>query len=498
MVINWLWLGCSNERQFGEGFKSENRHFELCTRLEHFKAHLDALSAEQISNLVGITITGLDNIFADLEQKEKTMEKVESGIDSFFARVEEIRKENVKIMFGPLLMWKKHSKELRSTAAGAIKTLKVKYPGIRVVQKLTSLKFSSDGVHLNERSAKIHFGAVQSASEDFFYNEDDEYYTDVESNRDDVNMETDVEIEITKVVEPEIQVIKLARPKNDEKIEDEIDEEPMQHSINNPAFAALLAEVKTVKHMMFERWLVDLIVSAGTKEDLDRIENNANMNKIVISGIEVEGIWAATDWKARVPLIKAAIGPLFKLIDPEHSKDIGYIKHLNGRLKGARQIIEVTMGSEAEGKAIRKKYAERVREWREAKTFPAKVHGVSIAPALTLATRVRVAMLHAMAKGIKKCYNNKDAWVIQHVARPVIKIETTQPDNTKVIQSLGFAQAIAHTLKELPKVKLSPQDLFDAYSIAGTRFGPELCHYFVILSIDQAEKIEKSKRTKKK
>ena len=112
MVINWLWLGCSNERQFGEGFKSENRHFELCTRLEHFKAHLDTLLAEQISNLVGITITGLDNIFADLEQKEKTMEKVESGIDSFFARVEEIRKENVKIMFGPLLMWKKHSKEL--------------------------------------------------------------------------------------------------------------------------------------------------------------------------------------------------------------------------------------------------------------------------------------------------------------------------------------------------------------------------------------------------
>ena len=84
------------------------------------------------------------------------------------------------------------------------------------------------------------------------------------------------------------------------------------------------------------------------------------------------------------------------------------------------------MGSEAEGKAIKKKYANRVREWREAKTFPAQVHGVNLAPALTLATRVRVAMLHAMAKGIKKCYNNKDAWVIQHFARPVIKIHSAR------------------------------------------------------------------------
>ena len=47
--------------------------------------------------------------------------------------------------------------------------------------------------------------------------------------------------------------------------------------------------------------------------------------------------------------------------------------------------------------------------------------------------------------------------------------------------TLGFAQAIAYYKQELPYSNLSSQDLYDAYSIVGNRFGQELNHYFVIL-----------------
>ena len=105
---------------------------------------------------------------------------------------------------------------------------------------------------------------------------------------------------------------------------------------------------------------------------------------------------------------------------------------------------------------------------------------MSMGPSLTLATRVRIAILHALAKEIKSALEDTDAWVIQHVARPVLKIETTQNDETKIL-TMGFAQAIAYYKQELPHSNLSSQDLYDAYATIGNRFGLELNHNFVIL-----------------
>ena len=42
-------------------------------------------------------------------------------------------------------------------------------------------------------------------------------------------------------------------------------------------------------------------------------------------------------------------------------------------------------------------------------------------------------------------------------------------------------------MRELPDAKLSKQDLFDAYTIAGKRFGPEIGHYFVLMDWETAE-----------
>ena len=110
------------------------------------------------------------------------------------------------------------------------------------------------------------------------------------------------------------------------------------------------------------------------------------------------------------------------------------------------------------------------------------MNGVSISPSLTVATRVRIAILKAISKIIRSDLPNHDSWVIQHAARPVLKIEITLDDNRKAENSYGFAQAIAFMIKEMPERKLSDQDLFDAYTIAGTRFGPEISHNFVLLN----------------
>ena len=49
----------------------------------------------------------------------------------------------------------------------------------------------------------------------------------------------------------------------------------------------------------------------------------------------------------------------------------------------------------------------------------------------------------------------------------------------------------------MPGYKFSDQDLFDAYAIAGTRFGNEIGHHFVILDMKTAMEMSKKKRQKK-
>ena len=87
--------------------------------------------------------------------------------------------------------------------------------------------------------------------------------------------------------------------------------------------------------------------------------------------------------------------------------------------------------------------------------------------------------------------------MIQHVARPVLKVEQTE-NGKKTLTSYGFAQTMAFFLKELPQSRLTDQLLFDAYTIAGTRFGPEISHHFVVLEMDTAEKISKQRNKKRK
>ena len=88
------------------------------------------------------------------------------------------------------------------------------------------------------------------------------------------------------------------------ELDDERDLEN-QMSYNHPSFATI-KDFVTLKTKVEERWSTDLYVAAGTKEDLDKIENEKNMNKIIFSGIEIHDLWAENlTWANRVEKIKS-------------------------------------------------------------------------------------------------------------------------------------------------------------------------------------------------
>ena len=271
-----------------------------------------------------------------------------------------------------------------------------------------------------------------------------------------------------------------------------------KHTLDPSQFQALVKEFLSLKRQVFMTRDMDLLVHAGTKEDIDRLENNQNMNKVIVSGLNIPEIWTdGKDWKDRVGMIKENVTELLKFIDPTNKYEIGYVKHLNQKLKAARQIIEVTLETEKHGRVIRKVLSGKIKVSKNTK-FPDCMNGVSISPALTISTRVRIAILKAISTAIKRKSDDCNAWVIQHVARPVLKIEKKKENGETMENLFGFAQSITYMMRELPEAKLSKQDLFDAYTIAVKRFGPEIRHYFVLMDWETAEATSRNKSGKKR
>ena len=508
----WLWIGNSNTKPYVTAFDNEFRKFKLCTKIEHYKGEIESAP----DNCENLTFSGIDTIISDLG-KNKTAEELESELDKIFSTLESYRLQGMKIIVEPLLPWKRHPEATRRAATSAFKTLKNKYPGILIPPKPDFIKFTADSVHLTDRAGAKLYKLMYELSVDFFEQKEDNYQS---------GMDTDGESETSTLADEEIEIVgsenvtqknpipghskpnkqsgpKPSIPANPGKrkrpnisprgnprtinINDEDNDEGNFFSLTHPDFRKLVKDFASLKSQVIKRWSVDLLVSAATKEDLDKTENEKNMNKIVFSGVEIHDLWAADlTWAIRLEKIKTALMDFIKIIDSDGTYDLGFIRHLNFKLKGTRQILEVTMGSEAQAKTLRKAYGAKVKTWRENKDFPDAVKGMSMGPSLTLATRVRIAILHALAKEMKSALEDTDAWVIQHVARPVLKLETTQNDDTKTILTMGFAQAIAYYKQELPHSNLSSQDLYDAYAIIGNRFGLDLNHHFVILDPDTA------------
>ena len=474
----WIWLGSSNTKAYKEAFEAgKKRQFILCTRVDQFAAEIDTL-ADRCDFL---TISGLDNILADLTREQLDPTKLNTEIDAFFQKLEEYRVEGMKIVIEPLIPWKKHSEEVKRAGLDILKSMKNKYPGILVAPRPQSLRFAPDGVHLVERSSHTMFKVVKELCEDFFFRPgDDDQLSDHEQKPEDQEQGKDKNKSKSK---------KRKANQNDQsdmETQDDSDQDDKKHAFNVAEFYALVREFRSLKRQVFMNRDVDLLVHAGTKEDIDKLENNQNMNKVVVSGLDIANLWTeGKDWKDRVAMIKKNVLELFKFIDPTNAYEIGYVKHLNQKLKASRQIVEVTLETEQHGRGIRKALSQKIKTWKNTK-FPESMNGVSIAPSLTISTRVRIAILKAIATTIKR-KDNHDAWVIQHVARPVLKIEVKQEKGENLENSFGFAQSIAYMMKELPECKLSRQDLFDAYTIAGKRFGPEIGHYFVLMDWETAE-----------
>jgi hypothetical protein len=83
------------------------------------------------------------------------------------------------------------------------------------------------------------------------------------------------------------------------------------------------------------------------------------------------------------------------------------VVHLN-KSPGARPILEVKLDNRSTAAMVRRCFLMKVRE--------TPMPGVTIAPAVTTGTRVRIEVLKAIAKRLKAA--GQESFCIQHVAKP--------------------------------------------------------------------------------
>jgi hypothetical protein len=87
------------------------------------------------------------------------------------------------------------------------------------------------------------------------------------------------------------------------------------------------------------------------------------------------------------------------------------VVHINKTI-GARPIFEVKFDTRETAAMIRRTFLTKVRS----NPMP----GVTIAPAVTTGTRVRIEILKAIAKRIKA--GGQDSFCVQHTARPILAV----------------------------------------------------------------------------
>ena len=295
----WIWIGNSNTKPFATSFDNEFRKFKLCTKIEHFKGEINSAP----DNCDNLTFSGIDTIVADFG-KSKSAEELEAELDKIFSTLDSYRLQGMKIIVEPLLPWKRHPETLRRAAVSAFKTVKNKYPGILIPPKPDFLKFTADGVHLTDRAAGKLYKLMYELSVDFFEQKDDNYHSGMDTDESETSTIAEEDIEIveednttqkTQVPGPSKRNIQpgtksgaTVRPRKRLRsnpktvnIEDEDEDGSNVFSLSHPEFRKLVKDVASLKLQVSRRWTADLLVSAGTKEDLDKIENEKNMNTLL-------------------------------------------------------------------------------------------------------------------------------------------------------------------------------------------------------------------------
>ena len=380
-------IGSSNIYRFykPESFKGyKKQKMMACTNMETFKVAMDELEDTK----GGVTISVIENFVCratravnNEAKEEATREIIKEYIRLIkisATKCPKLKFAIVQPMQRPLDFWySDNHKSVSKWIEDGIKDM-----DLGNVTKIEGLAekaqvFDKDGVHLTGTSGKAFIDAILFHAEEFFL-----------ADFIDLEMET----EGTKTAEKE--------GKNNSK------------TSLDKRMSTLEREVGKIKEDLKEKRFHDSMVTARIREELDWIINEKKEDRIVLTGL-TNRTTMPTGLEAKKKWVNEMVGGILDSIVPEASKHFLFANQ--GRSRGRDvTLVEVRMESKEMAFKIRKQFAEK-------KKAGVDFGRLFLSNSVTLATRVRIDILKAIAK--KYSSEKEDLYVTAFTSRPVLQVK---------------------------------------------------------------------------
>ena len=404
---------------------------QKCCNIETFKVLMEELDEDENEVMISV----IENFICDEvdgEKEEKRIdEKVKKAIDTFL-RVVQVTSERLKKtkfavcqpILRPRVGWyTKRFQSITKSYSDGICALKASNVAWIKAPLDKEQIFIEDKIHLTEESGVFLIESLMSSSNEFF------------KAKDFITI--------------------------DENMEDEEDDEESESE--TPRLDNVEKEVSMLKSDILARRHFDSLVTARLCEAQDTELNKSREDRIVINGL-TNAIPMPILAEEKEKWKNEMVAEVVNSIVPGSAAKIVFV-NLGGNRDRAIPLCEV-------------KFADRETAIKIRKDFAAKKKGghdygrLGIFNSVTLATRVRIEILWAMAKKIQ---NEKEtATVLGYSSRPTLQVKDKSGQRRPL--SLGFADSLSRYGKSLKE-----GDLVSAYKKAGTSFAGLMQQNFVVM-----------------
>ena len=445
-------IGSSNVYRFylPETFREFKTYSMVkCTNVETYKARMECIDPKE-EKLVIISV--IENFIADAVRKIQTdegeveAEKFDSTIcntiKDFFVvlkaaaeRSPETKFAMVRPILRPALPWYMENYdticEFFDIGINSLKMVNV--TKLDCMSRM-SQQFDEQGVHLTPPAGKVFVEAMLMMADAFDKAEN------VDLTREDVEMGSS----------------EGASGSGSAGVPSKASKEIRTQGIEN--------RVISLENEVRERRLVDNLMMARMREELDLVTNIKKEDRVIITGL-TSNTPIPVNYDERKKWLRAIVDALLNRIEPGTSDRIVFVSQ--GRRMGRDiPMVEVKLDS-------------RDRAFKIRNTFVTKKKGgedfgrVHIANSVCLATRVRVDILRAIAKQFN-VEGGEEMYISAYSSRPVLHINDKKGNQKPY--ALTFADAVTRY-----NGMIDGDLLGEAYRRAGGSFKGQLEQHFVVL-----------------
>jgi hypothetical protein len=305
---------------------------------------------------------------------------------------------------------------------------------VTIISSITevSQQFEDDKIHLTKPSAKVFLEVIITAAEKFF---------------------SAPLVDLTEQGE----------------VHDDDDDDEIQGKMKS-----MEDRLKRLEHsirVQSDKNIANDLMFARSREETDAISNRSKEDRLVINGLK-SSTPLPTDPKQRIESLKTLASGIFETLIPGFTGKILFLMQGKSQAQPI-PMVEIKMENAEQAIQIRKAYADM----KKRKALGREYDSLFIANCVSLATRVRVDVMKAIARRIS---NQEDlAYVAGFTSRPMMHIRKAGPPtpNAKPLKSFSYIDSVTR-FGHLVDI----DDLETAYGRAGRSFNGQLQQNFVVLN----------------